>query len=196
MESLLAQNPLWISGSGRLRPTHSSDGFRHAGSCVAGPGWKTSVRYFALEDDFSEPESARQRDLHRLRGERGVGVAGDGLEPGSGVRTSLRAQERAVGRWQRGQQHLVAEEKVPCTRRQASCAPQKLFGGMLVHARHVHSVKVGHLSRSTARASAQAALYRRGYAGQTRNRDRASRSWPFSMTSMSCCPTQPEPAPT
>ena len=64
-----------------------------------------------------EPEPAARRDLHCLRGERGVGVAGDSLEPCSGVRTGLGTQERTVGRRQRRQQHVVAEEKVPCARR-------------------------------------------------------------------------------
>ena len=64
-----------------------------------------------------EPEPAAQRDLHCLRGERGVGVARDSLEPCSGVQTGLGTQERTVGRRQRRQQHVVAEEKVPCARR-------------------------------------------------------------------------------
>ena len=63
------------------------------------------------------PEPAAQCDLHCLRGEQGVAVAGDSLEPCSGVRTGLGTQERTVGRRQRRQQHVVAEEKVPCARR-------------------------------------------------------------------------------
>ena len=36
-----------------------------------------------------EPEPAAQRDLHRLRSERGVGVTWDSLDPCNGVRTGL-----------------------------------------------------------------------------------------------------------
>ena len=69
-----------------------------------------------------EPEPSAQRDLHCLRGEQGVGVAC------SGVRTGLGTQERTVGRRQRRQQHVVAEEKVPSV-----CATQSVATRASIH---------------------------------------------------------------
>ena len=85
-------------------------------STAAAPRFRSAPAATRCEREL-EPEPATQRDLHCLGGERGVGVAWDGLEPCSGMRTGLGAQERTVG-WRQGrQQHVVAEENVPCARR-------------------------------------------------------------------------------
>ena len=59
-------------------------------STAAAPRFRSAPAATRCEREW-EPEPATQRDLHCLRGERGVGVAWDGLEPCSGMRTGLGA---------------------------------------------------------------------------------------------------------